>query len=224
MKKKMFLLIALLVAVTLTSYSVSGTYAKYVSKITDTDEARVAKWGFTGDESITVDLFKDSYSHVKNGGGTKIIAPGTSGSYAFKLDSTTFPQDLAEVDYEIDVEATITDKIGRLVYWLDDDATYDLATNKITKTGTTYTSSDLDSLKTAISNKMKVQVLTTDENVKNTIEAKTTTLHWAWVYDDESNSGSKDEDDMEKAKTENYNNSTVSMTVNVTAKQIKPEA
>ena len=42
--KKMSVLTVLVMLVTLTAYSVSGTYAKYTSKIDMTDEARVAKW------------------------------------------------------------------------------------------------------------------------------------------------------------------------------------
>ena len=44
MKKKIAVLGTLLMAVVITGYSVSGTYAKYVSEIDIEDEARVAKW------------------------------------------------------------------------------------------------------------------------------------------------------------------------------------
>ena len=98
--KKMSVLTVLVMLVTLTAYSVSGTYAKYTSKIDMTDEARVAKWELLLDgEKVTteqtIDIFKDSYSfngdlYVKslaNEDGTfdKVVAPGTAGEYTFEL-------------------------------------------------------------------------------------------------------------------------------------------
>ena len=48
MKKNRMMRLAafLLVCVLLTTSVISGTYAKYVSTTTDSDSARVAKWGF----------------------------------------------------------------------------------------------------------------------------------------------------------------------------------
>ena len=46
MKRRTLAFGGLLMAVAVTGYSVSGTYAKYTSKIDLTDEARVAKWDF----------------------------------------------------------------------------------------------------------------------------------------------------------------------------------
>lgn len=63
MKKRNMILGGLLVAVAITSYAVSGTYAKYTSQIDVTDTARVAKWGM-GEH--TVDLFASSYKFNNN--------------------------------------------------------------------------------------------------------------------------------------------------------------
>lgn len=68
MKKRNMILGGLLVAVAITSYAVSGTYAKYTSKVDVTDTARVAKWGM-GEH--TVDLFTNSY---KNTAGANVVA------------------------------------------------------------------------------------------------------------------------------------------------------
>ena len=54
MKKKMIALFALFAAVAVTASSVSGTYAKYVTEATGSDEARVAKWGIG--KTMTVEL------------------------------------------------------------------------------------------------------------------------------------------------------------------------
>ncbi len=102
MKKKSMALGALLMAVAVTGYSVSGTYAKYTSSIDITDEARVAKWGFNATDKNgnlttenTIDLFSQSYSingtdnelkYVLSSNTDKVVAPGTKGSYEFQLE------------------------------------------------------------------------------------------------------------------------------------------
>lgn len=103
MKKKLTVLGALLMAVVVTGYSVSGTYAKYTSTITGTsNSARVASWAIditngatkNADKSITFDLFDmnnlyeldkttgevstTKESHILTTNGT-IIAPGMGG-------------------------------------------------------------------------------------------------------------------------------------------------
>ncbi len=104
MKKKGMALGALLMAVAITGYSVSGTYAKYISSVDLTDEARVAKWGFNvtdenGDpiSDNKVNLFASSYYNngnkyvqslncdVDGNNCDKVVAPGTHGTYTFKL-------------------------------------------------------------------------------------------------------------------------------------------
>lgn len=90
--KKNLMLGALVAAVAITSYSVSGTYAKYVSSIDFTEEARVAQWQIQAqdvDGKVTdnLNLFSDSYSvtdkglYVKSLDDGKVIAPGTKGEY-----------------------------------------------------------------------------------------------------------------------------------------------
>ena len=94
--KKMSILTVLVMLVTVTAYSVSGTYAKYTSKIDMTDEARVAKWELLldGNKVTTeqnINLFAESYS-FKNDvyvqtltAGENVVAPGTTGEYTFEL-------------------------------------------------------------------------------------------------------------------------------------------
>ena len=108
MKKKITVLGALLMAVVVTGYSVAGTYAKYVSKVDLTDEARVARWNLTAADTCTADsngnwsckkatalkLFDESYTekgteggivYVKSLDGDKVVAPGTTGQYQVNL-------------------------------------------------------------------------------------------------------------------------------------------
>ena len=111
MKKKMIALVVLVFAVAITSYSVSGTYAKYTTTGQITNKARVAKWGINLStfNQTKIDLFKDSYNKnaIKSSGGTEdlVIAPGASGYYHFDLSVTGTP----EVAYDLVVAATVTD-------------------------------------------------------------------------------------------------------------------
>lgn len=100
MKKKSMMLGGLLAAVVVTAYSVSGTYAKYISQVDLTDEARVAKFELTATDkdgnklegSNVIDLFANSYvnngkTYVKAVNNTdRVIAPGTKGTYTLNLD------------------------------------------------------------------------------------------------------------------------------------------
>lgn len=79
--------------------SVAGTYAKYTSNSSFTDEARVAKWDIKLNnnqmtQNFNIDLFKtinkdtdgSNETDVKEGTTTdKIIAPGTQGEFTFNI-------------------------------------------------------------------------------------------------------------------------------------------
>lgn len=145
MKKKNTVLGVLLLAVVITSYSVSGTYAKYISKVGGTDDARVAEWSFNSKGDF--DLFKSSYSHedgtsyvkslncefnddgtVKEGTCDDIVAPGTKGEYSFQLVNGDF---ISEVNYMLTMDIQGTNSIETLVS--DDDiATLQADTNAAT--------------------------------------------------------------------------------------------
>ena len=112
--KKMSIFAMLLAAVVVTSYSVSGTYAKYTSKATGTDSARVAKWSFTvGDKDIattdtfTFDLFNTTYTNVKSANSDNVIAPGTEGSFDIVLTNESEVTAKYEIDYEVTNTANI---------------------------------------------------------------------------------------------------------------------
>ena len=104
-------IIAVLIAIGITSFSIRGTYAKYKSSVDLTDNTRVAVWNINTTQ--VVDLFKDSYEidGVESIDGTKIIAPGTSGKYTFKIAGT------AETNYTLEYEAEIEDTVKRLKYY-----------------------------------------------------------------------------------------------------------
>lgn len=114
--KKMSLFALLLAAVLVTSYSVSGTYAKYTSTFSGTsDSARVAKWAFEINDGAVTDSFtfnlfdtvndtktSAAETDVKVGEGETIIAPGTTGSFDIKLEN------LSEVNATYTVDYTVT--------------------------------------------------------------------------------------------------------------------
>lgn len=119
MKKKMTVLTGLILAVVMTAYSVSGTYAKYTSSFTgETDTARVAKWAFTvgdaegavAEQNFTFDLFaalkeEDAWTNetdvvAKN--NDFVIAPGTGGYVEIDLANDSEVNATYTVAFELD--------------------------------------------------------------------------------------------------------------------------
>lgn len=120
MKKNVMMRVAsaLLVAVLMTTCAISGTFAKYTSNVTDTETARVAKWGW-GTTAITIDdLFKNVYGdNVASSNGEDVIAPGTGSStqIAWTPDANFKP----EVDYTVtlSVSGTIPAEVEARLSW-----------------------------------------------------------------------------------------------------------
>lgn len=227
MKKKAIILGALLLATVVTGFSVSGTYAKYVSSVDTEDEARVAMWGVNlGD--IELDLFKDTYllnstdnttyyaqsneDVDRDGDGTydNIVAPGTSGQYEFQID---FGGTAPEVNYKLNIEAEGVDKVNTyldnyqpIVYTLDGKDFYtieelakaieDLASDKIYAAGTLPTNGEL----------------------------KKHTISWKWAFDSSEDEYIDDEKDTELGNAIITDDLSVSLSIKVTAVQVKEAA
>ena len=103
-KNRMMRLASLmLVLVLLTSSVVSGTFAKYVTTVSGTDTARVARWGFTGDTTnITIgNLFMNAYNNVD--ADVDVIAPGTENSAKFEFAYNGAAGTAPEVKYNFTV-------------------------------------------------------------------------------------------------------------------------
>lgn len=193
MGKKTKFLGILLLAVVVTSYSVSGTYAKYISKIELADEARVAKWEIGMDQEAMKDLslFKSSYTYDEDGIVVKsltgddanVVAPGTQGQYTFALTGTL------ETAFTLDVKATVTDNVvlkAGTVY--TDDAGVeqtldkDYAPIQYSLDGTTWMNAQ------GLQDKLNA-LYSTDSNknvyAPQTITAKgETTIYWKWAFDE----------------------------------------
>lgn len=113
MKKNRTLKVAaiLLVLTLITSCFVGGTFAKYITTNTASDQARVAHWGFDqGTATAMANLFNtDADTGILSGeqDGYTLIAPGSSGSQTFSFvnaDAATNP----EVAYKVTFAVTGT--------------------------------------------------------------------------------------------------------------------
>ena len=169
MKKRLSILAVLVLAITVTAYSVSGTYAKYTSEATGTSSARVAKWSFTvGDANITTannftfDLFKTvldnkttdaepaAETDVKAGESKNIIAPGTSGKFAMVLTNNS------EVNAKYSIDYSVSNAAGIPVEFSLDGTNWKSNIN------------DLD---------------VADKDINMTNGTETVTVYWRWVYE-----------------------------------------
>lgn len=113
MKKNRMMRLAsvLLVAVLMTTCTISGTFAKYVTEVSSYDTARVAKWGFTATSMDITGLFAKAYKEQPVAGEPEatvlstadVIAPGTTNSATFSFVYSEGVADAPEVDYNFTV-------------------------------------------------------------------------------------------------------------------------
>lgn len=202
--KKMSMFALLLAAVLVTSYSVSGTYAKYTSTYTASDSARVAKWQFSvndknmTEEEFVFDLFntiKDEDGSVEGNigaanGTDTIIAPGTKGSFEIKIANGS------EVDAKYGITFSMTESANIPVEFSLDNATW---------------SEEISALNIADA--------TTDEQTGETVVNQinrngaeaTHTVYWRWVF----NGNDSTDTDLGLVGTD-----TIEVTATITATQI----
>ena len=211
MKKKMIALVVLVFAVAITSYSVSGTYAKYTTTGQITNKASVAKWGIKVGESIKEDLnlFKPAYGdaasyEVQSANKTdRVIAPGSKGSAKFGLTLNGSP----EVAFEIVSIVKVTDETNQLKFALVDSKNNKAGTEEAftdSKENYTLTAKTLEeALAKALSGSDSSSKFThTDEGDTKFDEGQTSTknfapnakdldkifgeytIYWMWDFDD----------------------------------------
>lgn len=213
MKKNRMMRLAafLLVCVLLTTSVISGTYAKYVSTTTDSDSARVAKWGF-GTASIAFEnLFAASYENVAAGSDDMaIIAPGTAGSVSFAFEATG---SAPEVAYEITVDTEGSGIHSNIennpnIVWQLDENGY----------GTWYEMlADIAAL-----SQEKVAANALPENFG---DGETHTVSWKWIFDEnatnkEANTANNDTMDTNMGNGAVTTEQSVTLVVNIKAEQI----
>ena len=133
MKKKLSILAVLLLAVTISAYSVGGTYAKYTTTASVTGTAPVAKWAvalksgntvFNG-TTTTFDLIGTRKDTKDDAAETDVvadkIAPGTYGDFALEVDGTN-----TEVTYNYSISFTVANPPANLKFYSDEDMTSEL--------------------------------------------------------------------------------------------------
>ena len=194
---------------------VSGTFAKYTSTATGTDSVSVAKWSIkignteiatSSAQTLTLDLF----STIKDTGGTaeadvagiasnstssnKIIAPGTSGSFAIGVKNES---DVNAV-YSLDLAITNSSSIP-LEFSTD---------------GSTWVKPDAQ-------NKIAVNVTNQALNMNVT---DTTTVQWRWAFTGSQSSqytaAQTDATDTSLGIAAQSSAPTATVTVTVTATQV----
>lgn len=187
MKKNKMMRIAslMLVLVMITCSAVGGTFAKYVTSGSASDEARVAKFGV----KITANgnMFAKTYdgngdTSVTSAGEYKVVAPGTSGDLVESTITGT-----PEVAVEVKREATLT-----LSGWTAKQASTDSAATyycpiKITVGNTSYYGLDYESADafiTAVQNAIKADVKKYAPNTDlSGITADTLNVTWEWAFE-----------------------------------------
>ncbi len=227
--KMMRLASALLVAVLLTTCAISGTFAKYVTSDTSTDNARVAKWGV--DVSVTVDgAFATEYAAdttvvdgsdaviantVVNGSGDgkNLVAPGTKGDLLSSATIAGTPEVAVNVKKEATLELTgwevdvTDDSIDNPVYYCPLIITVD---------GNEFYGMNYASATEFIAAVEKE--LDSDVNyVPNTNLAATHSVTWAWAF---AGTDGKQTDVKDTALGDLATAPTIAFTLTITVTQI----
>ena len=172
MKKNRMMRLAsvLLVLTLLTTSVISGTFAKYTSTVTGSATATVAKWSFevndteiatTTPATVTFNLF-DTSTNFDEAGNDVVngkIAPGTKGSFNFKVENTSE----VSAKYTITFGATFPTGIDGNRFKFYSDAAM---TNEISVVDGKY----------AAANGVEIEVGDT--------EADTVTVYWQWTFGD----------------------------------------
>ena len=161
--KKFRILAILLVMCLASSCFVGGTFAKYTSEATGSDNAQIAKWYVTvgdadlgADNTFTMDLFANSIidtndSAAEQDVATQMIAPGTKGQISFAIVNNS------DVNLTYVVNFTSTEDVDTNIQFSLDNADWKDTLNELDIPATPLNMTD---------------------NKDDTI-----TLYWKWDYD-----------------------------------------
>lgn len=187
---------ALLVAVLMTTCTISGTFAKYVTSDSAADVARVAKWGVeiaAWDNSLFSTSYEAGNETVISSTSEKLVAPGTKNETGVNFSLTGKPEVSVAVAFDINVNAdvdlaagdyldyttagnptdtfTLADDYHPVVFTLKDGAT-------VLKTGT------LAEIEAYLEAKNATYPPNTDLNkLFGATGTGVYTLTWAWAFD-----------------------------------------
>lgn len=222
MKKNKMMRIAsvLLVAVILTTCAISGTYAKYTTANTNSNTARVAKFGveveangstfaneYVTNDSNVVGTIAKSVVSTEN-----VVAPGTSGAMAaFTITGTP----------EVAVKVAFTGTLELGEKWVDESGHYycpiEITVGGMTFKGKDYTSADL--FETAVNDKIAGYTNNyeagTDLNT-GAVSNNAPAISWKWAFE-----GNSDDNDTYLGKQAAADNAAkISLAVTATVTQI----
>lgn len=214
--KPMRVAMAVLVATMLSACMVGGTFAKYTSSASGSDTATVAKWeinvsntngdnkvDITENPAITFDLFKtvnntgntvaEGNVAVATGTDTHLIAPGTAGSFALRIENASE----VKAKYSIELTETANTSNVPLQYSVN---------------GTTWKDS-IDELEMGALTDVSIDM--------NAIDTKT--VYWRWVFEgttDSGHAGQTDATDTALGVAAQDTAPQVTITAKVTATQV----
>ena len=229
MKKNVMMRIAcfLLVAVLISTSTISGTYAKYVTEGTGVDTARVAKWGVAVDPNG--DLFLKAYTDddadytgnsVESGNEWKVVAPGTTEDLD-EIALTGTPEVATRVTYEATVnldgwKLSNGDEYCPLIFTIEGE-TYGIVAHcgKAVSHPATTVAELAGLIKDALEACKKDYAPLTDLSTKN---ADYPSLTWAWPFFIDDAHDVKDTDLGNKAAADQY--AVVQVIVKTTVTQI----
>ena len=200
MKKKVYaarLCVTALALTLVTTCLMGSTLARYVTEVTGSASAAVAKWSFKASEAegstnfTDIDLGRTAYTDTTI--ADKVIAPGTSGSFDIVIDGTG--SDVG-IDYEIKLKAA--DGIT-----FPNDMVFSTEAITEAKPGEGFS----EFIKTAIKGSV-------DQSDGAEAMKKTVTIYWAWAFDENDTKDNNDND---------YAGKNWKIDITVTGKQAAPK-
>lgn len=187
----------------ITTCLVGSTMAKYVSEVTGSATAAVAKWSFKANDNTTaftaIDLGDSSHrdAYTPQTVTEKVIAPGTKGSFDIIIDGTG-----SEVGIDYDVKITLDADVT-----LPNDMTFSLSEISGSSPGKSFDTFISDA---NTSNALKG---TLDYDATTNAMKKTITVYWSWDYGT---------DDTTDANDNTYAGKTWTLDIAITGTQALP--
>ncbi len=186
MNKFLRLASALMILTLISTCAIGGTFAKYVTEASQTDTARVAKWGvkinYTADTAFNETYAKDSTTSFSDTvvAATNVVAPGTKGTLA-DVALTGTPEVAVQITYA--AELTLTG-------WTTDGTT-EYCPLVITVEGTVYkidgtTITNIAGLKAAVEKAIadcsKEYAAGTNLETDTNVKKDAPSISWSWAF------------------------------------------
>ena len=232
MKNKFMRIAAVMLMLCLvTTCAISGTFAKYTTENTATDDARVAKWGvvITPPSDATNATFSKTYTdndETFNGDSVvsteDVIAPGTKGTLATPTISGT-----PEVAVRVTLDATLTLTGWEVTIDGNTSAYCPLVFTVKGATTETFKIGD-DGINSVTDLKAKVEAAiekyskdyAAGTNLETGVQNDIPTVEWAWAFETAGNNANDTALGDAAADDNADNNPTIEFSIKVTISQI----